>query len=148
MPTAVSEDPFLRERHLLRGHTGIVYSVRFTPDGERLATLGSDIVLKLWDLQTGNEAISLTLPYASQQLDFVDGMSSGLSHIHKEKLGSGERAVMRVCVAWASRGWLRKQTAVNWPSHSARSYLSDSMSQRTSEANRRFPIIFVEPSLT
>ncbi|MFB2833045.1 NB-ARC domain-containing protein [Floridanema evergladense] len=38
---------------LLKGHTGWVRSVAFSPDGEVLASSSSDRTIKLWDYQTG-----------------------------------------------------------------------------------------------
>ncbi len=42
------------------GHTGEVLDVAFTSDGTLLITAGSDGVIKVWDVQTGEEAFSLT----------------------------------------------------------------------------------------
>jgi WD40 repeat protein len=40
----------------LRGHTGEVHAVAFSPDGRYLSTRGADGV-KVWDLETGREAV-------------------------------------------------------------------------------------------
>jgi WD40 repeat protein len=41
------------ERHCLRGHTGDVYGVVYSPDGSLLATAGKDGSVRLWDAATG-----------------------------------------------------------------------------------------------
>ena len=42
----------------LQGHTSVVYSVAFSPDGKRLASASGDGV-KVWDAAAGKETLSL-----------------------------------------------------------------------------------------
>ncbi|KAG8940093.1 hypothetical protein FRC03_005795, partial [Tulasnella sp. 419] len=39
---------------LLRGHTGQVNSVAFSPDGTQIASGSNDTTVAIWDAQTGN----------------------------------------------------------------------------------------------
>jgi WD40 repeat protein len=49
-----------RPARTLKGHTGWVKSVAFSPDGKRLASAGQDGAVKAWDPATGQETRSLT----------------------------------------------------------------------------------------
>lgn len=49
----------LRERTVMRGHEGYVYSAAFSPDGGRTVTASHDGTARLWDAVTGREIIVL-----------------------------------------------------------------------------------------
>ena len=43
----------------LRGHSGFVQAVAFSPDGKRLATASVDQTAKVWDAESGKELLTL-----------------------------------------------------------------------------------------
>jgi len=49
----------------MSGHTGVVSSVVFSPDGKRLATASYDGTAKVWDAASGQELLALTEHTAS-----------------------------------------------------------------------------------
>jgi WD40 repeat protein len=54
--------PQLEPLHVLRGHTASPMHFRFSPDGKRLATAATDGTLRLWDLASGQEVLTLDTP--------------------------------------------------------------------------------------
>ncbi len=75
------------ERFVLRGHVHemnsgpsaprpAIYSAEFSPDGSRIATIGSDETLRIWDSETGVETLLLKAPRPpANRLKFLAGGS-------------------------------------------------------------------------
>jgi WD40 repeat protein len=57
---------------LLRGHTGDVISLAFSPDGKLLATASNDNVVKVWDL-TRLQGMALNIPPVDDALPPTTG---------------------------------------------------------------------------
>ena len=50
---------FTKNQRTLKGHTGAVWSVAFSPDGKRIVSGSEDKTLKVWDATTGQEMLTL-----------------------------------------------------------------------------------------
>ncbi len=47
-----------RETLTLKGHSELVWSVSFSPNGKRIVSGSGDKTLKVWDAQTGQETLA------------------------------------------------------------------------------------------
>jgi WD40 repeat protein len=48
-----SPHPALKLRHVLQGHSDLIYPMAFSPDGQMLASPSADKTIRLWDVETG-----------------------------------------------------------------------------------------------
>jgi WD40 repeat protein len=48
-----------KKRRCLRGHSSRVDTAAFSPDGQRLASAGTDAIVIAWDAATGKKRLSL-----------------------------------------------------------------------------------------
>jgi WD40 repeat protein len=78
-----------RERRVLRGHAGDVRALAFSADGQRLATADGSAV-KLWDVATGKERVTLAGPAESLALDPKGGR---LAAVRAEAAPQGKASV-------------------------------------------------------
>ena len=68
----------------LQGHTYWVYSVAFSPDGERLASGSGDGTIKLWDVKTGKVLTTLRTPRPYEGMNIIG--ATGLTEAQKMTL--------------------------------------------------------------
>ncbi|MEJ2208465.1 MAG: BTAD domain-containing putative transcriptional regulator [Anaerolineae bacterium] len=52
--------PALRTQRILTGHDGRVWGLAYSPDGQRLATAGDDATVRVWNVHTGKQVLTLT----------------------------------------------------------------------------------------
>ena len=52
-PSSKSTELHYQQKHVLRGHSKSVVSVKFSPNGLWLASASADATLKIWDVQSG-----------------------------------------------------------------------------------------------
>lgn len=73
-----------RVEQLLRGHEAAVQTIAWTPNGSRMATMGDNQVVRLWDVETGVELMVIETGTAS----------SSLAHLGWDPAGKRLRLVM------------------------------------------------------
>jgi WD40 repeat protein len=63
---------------ILQGHTDLVWSVAFNPDGLSLTTGSQDETIKLWTLETGEcfQTLKAERPYEGMNITDVKGLTS------------------------------------------------------------------------
>jgi len=59
VPAAAAETPYRPELVIQTGHTSLVNTVAFSPDGKILASGGGDNAIRLWDVRAGRQIKSL-----------------------------------------------------------------------------------------
>jgi WD40 repeat protein len=75
---------------VLKGHTGKLRAVVYSPDGSRLATAGDAGVTKLWDVAAGHELATIRQPDAAEITRADEKRVSHLAFSHDGKLlGTG-----------------------------------------------------------
>jgi len=97
----------VKELPSLRGHTDAVWSVAFSPEGKALASGSADGTVKLWDLATGKNVVTLGGPKG------VEVLSVAFQPDGKVLAAGGEDAVVRLwdAASGKSRAALAGHTA-------------------------------------
>ncbi|XP_034559515.1 telomerase protein component 1-like [Notolabrus celidotus] len=67
----LTEDPFMNPHALLKGHTGGVTCLSFSPDGGQLLSGGKDQALMVWDVSVTPAVLSKSLPHSHR--DWITG---------------------------------------------------------------------------
>jgi WD40 repeat protein len=75
-----------QSRGTLEGHTGIIWGVAFSPDGQLLASVSSDRTAKIWDWRKGTLLKSLDFPGEASSVSFSpDGQTLAVGGVDELK---------------------------------------------------------------
>lgn len=67
----------------LKGHTGTVKSIAFRPDGARLASVGDDKTVRIWDVATGTELVKIEPAKGAPNQPAVNGRLESVAYAPK-----------------------------------------------------------------
>jgi serine/threonine protein kinase/WD40 repeat protein len=107
-------------RASFKGHTDFVSSVCFSPDGQRLASGSNDQTVRLWDVSTGQETVTLFLNPA-QAPNVFENRLTGLafsSDGQRLALATSRQQKQIVCIWEAPREQatqLKRNGGQDWP---------------------------------
>ncbi|MDE0021940.1 MAG: hypothetical protein OXT69_11250 [Candidatus Poribacteria bacterium] len=86
---------FGREIALLRGHTELVLSAEYSPDGKRIVSGSGDKTVRIWDAGSGKELKTLTgirAKYIQQRIRRTENESLAAAWIKRFESGTPARA--------------------------------------------------------
>ncbi|HEY1190412.1 MAG TPA: hypothetical protein VGE74_22450 [Gemmata sp.] len=95
---------------VLKGHTGKLRAVAYSPDGSKLATAGDAGVTKLWDVATGHELATIHQPGGGEVLRADEKRVGQLAFSHDGK----------VLVTGTGGGWVKWGRIRFWDVETAR----------------------------